>query len=135
VVVIFLGLRVTRAPQRLSVLFVDDDPEVLDCFGLYMRANGVEVDTTTNPREALRRVDRKRPDVIVLDVAMPGMDGYAVIDALQGRADTAEIPVVLFTGRLGPNDAARNTRAQAVVRKPCTPKELLGVVRMFGGRA
>jgi CheY-like chemotaxis protein len=120
--------------QKLSVLFVDDDHEVLEAFGGYLETSGVQVTKAANARDAIVAAARLLPNVIVLDVAMPGLDGYAVIHALQARAETSQIPVVLFTGTTSPR-IRREPQVRACVQKPCTPNELLGVVRMFGGRA
>lgn len=123
-----------RNRNKLSVLFVDDDVDVLECFGHYFKAAGVDLTKTTNPREAIATAARILPDVIVLDVVMPEVDGFDVFDALQARRETAQIPVVLFTG-FGVRDVSRTRPVCACVQKPCSPKDLLSVVRMFGGRA
>jgi CheY-like chemotaxis protein len=124
----------TRNRNRLSVLFVDDDADVLECFGHYFKAAGVDLTKTTDPREAIATAARLLPDVIVLDVVMPEVDGFDVFDALAARRETAQIPVVLFTG-LGVQEVSKARHVCACVQKPCSPKDLLGVVRMFGGRA
>lgn len=120
--------------SKLSVLFVDDDREVLDCFGRYMEAAGLAVVRAQSGKEAVALARELVPDVIVLDVAMPVMDGFEVVEALQERMETRQIPVVLFTG-LPPERMRRAPQIFAQVQKPCAPAHLLGVIRMFGGRA
>jgi CheY-like chemotaxis protein len=115
--------------EKISVLFVDDNVEVLDSFGRYLQTSGLDVTMTTDPWAAIAKARDIMPHVIVLDVAMPSIDGYAVVDALQQGA-TRQIPVVLFTGL--PASRLQNAPGvYACVQKPCTPEHLLGVVRMF----
>jgi CheY-like chemotaxis protein len=120
--------------KKPSVLFVDDDVEVLNVFGRYLETAGLDVATSSDPWDAIKVAVRMLPNVIVLDYAMPGLNGYDIVDALQCRRDTAAIPVIFFSGWLRePVRALPHVRA--FVEKPCTPQELLGVVRMFSGRA
>lgn len=119
--------------RTLSVLFIDDDLDVLDAFGRYLEMSGIRTTLATNPREALAQLGTIVPDVIVLDVAMPGVDGFAVVDALRARPDTTDIPIVILTGlpidRICRDDAYRKRRVSACVQKPCSPDELVEVVR------
>ena len=129
-----MPLSCSRNRNRLSVLFVDDDKDVLECFGHYFRTAGIDLTKTSDPREAITTAAQLLPDVIVLDVAMPQLDGFDVFDALSARRETAQIPVVLFTG-LCVTEVSRMRPVSACVQKPCAPKDLLSIVRMFGGRA
>jgi CheY-like chemotaxis protein len=124
----------TRTSNKLSALFVDDNLDVLECFGRYFETAGVDVAKAADAGGAIATAIHARPDVIVLDVALPGLNGLDVLDALRLRQDTAQIPIVLFTG-LPVEDVAQARRVDACVQKPCTPKALLGLVRLLGGRA
>jgi CheY-like chemotaxis protein len=119
---------------KLSVLFVDDDAGLLASFGRYLEAAGLDVTAIEDPHAAVTQARERQPHVIVLDMAMPGLDGFAVMSALLRERETAQIPVVLFTA-LPWEDAFQKPQVRACVQKPCTPKDLLGVVRMIGGRA
>jgi chemosensory pili system protein ChpA (sensor histidine kinase/response regulator) len=117
----------------LSVLFIDDDVGILDAFGRYLEMSGLRVTLATNPLEAIARVGAITPDVIVLDVAMPGVDGFTVVDTLRARPEAAHIPIVILTGlpieRLCRDHVGQDRRISACVQKPCSPDELLDVVR------
>jgi CheY-like chemotaxis protein len=117
-------------PVALSILLVDNDPDTLDCFSIYLRMSGVTVRTATGGRAALRLAALVRPDVIVLDIAMPDMDGFEVVNGLKQDPETAAIPVVLFTGTVLRKDVKR--RAEVCVSKPCRPADLLRVVQEVG---
>jgi CheY-like chemotaxis protein len=120
--------------RPLEVLFVDDDREVLDSFRLFLETAGLDVTTADNGQDAIDAAVAQRPHVIVLDLAMPKVDGRAILNALQERAETAQIPVVLFTG--GITTALPNSsQVRALIQKPCLPSNLLAVIRRVGGQA
>ena len=81
--------------QRKRILVADDDPDILKIVAANLRAEGFEVDAVSNGFEAQARAVRTLPDLIVLDVTMPGRDGLEVLTALRARPDTRDIPVVL----------------------------------------
>jgi hypothetical protein len=80
-----------------TVLVVDDDPGVRELLSRTLAKDGFRVETAADGAAALRRARELRPDVITLDVLMPGMDGWAVLSALKSDADLAGIPVVMLT--------------------------------------
>jgi PAS domain S-box-containing protein len=80
-----------------TVLVVDDDPGVRELLSRTLSKDGFRVETAADGAAALRRARELRPDVITLDVLMPGMDGWAVLSALKSDADLAAIPVVMLT--------------------------------------
>jgi CheY-like chemotaxis protein len=120
--------------RKTHVLIVDDDSDTLTCYGHYLRTAGLHVTTAADAREAIVAAARTLPDVIVLDLVMPVLDGYAVMHGLRARSNTSQIPVVLFTG-LTIEKIRSAPQVRALVRKPCTPLDLLSVVRMLGRRA
>jgi len=83
-----------------TVLIVDDDPAILEMHTRLIRQTGREAITARNGREALEIVERTPPDLILLDLMMPEMDGFAVLDVLQSREATHDIPVIILTARL-----------------------------------
>lgn len=83
-----------------TVLIVDDDPGILDMHRRMVEQAGKHVITARNGREALEKIAEELPDLILLDLIMPEMDGFAVLDALHGKEFTRNIPVVILTARL-----------------------------------
>jgi ribonuclease P protein subunit RPR2 len=123
----------TRAPQR--ILVVDDDPGLRALLRATF-AGEVAVTEARDAEEAAAIVERARPDVIVLDVEMPGTDGLTFCRSLKDDPATREIRIVLLTGlaRGEGEDAARRAGADAFVRKPFSPLELVAAVeRVVGG--
>ncbi len=83
-----------------TILVIDDDPGILDLHSRLVAQTGRRVITARNGREALALVEQQTPDLILLDLMMPEMDGFAVLDELRARESTRDIPVVILTARL-----------------------------------
>ena len=117
--------------EKPRVLVVEDAGIQVRLMELTLTRAGFEVDAAWDGREALRRVEDCRPDVIILDVEMPGMNGFQVLDALRGDPRTADIPVLMLTahakdcGLFG--EWARTE--DAFLTKPFSPAELVNEVR------
>jgi signal transduction histidine kinase/DNA-binding LacI/PurR family transcriptional regulator/AraC-like DNA-binding protein len=115
--------------EQTSVLIVDDDPGILDLHSRLVKQIGLQAITARNGREALEVIERTRPGLILLDLVMPEMDGFAVIEALQDRETTRNIPVIVLTGRqLSEADLQRcNRGVSAILSKGVfTASETLG---------
>ena len=82
------------------VLVVDDDPGILDLHCRLVAQTGCRAVSARNGREALELVERQQPDLILLDLMMPELDGFAVLDALRARETTRDIPVIVLTARV-----------------------------------
>jgi response regulator RpfG family c-di-GMP phosphodiesterase len=119
----------------LRILLVDDDPALRTLLRTTFELADVEVAEAKDAEAARRRIKRARPDVIVLDVNMPGTTGLELCQELKASAQTRDIPVVLLTGADGGTSAAaRDAGADALVVKPFSPLELLAVAdRLAGG--
>ncbi len=87
----------TLAPDAKKVLVIDDEPTARDLLQRVLRAEGFNVITAAGGEEGLRLIQAIRPDLITLDVIMPGMDGWAVLTRLKGDPNTAHIPVIMLT--------------------------------------
>ena len=112
----------------MRLLLVDDDAGFRQLLRTTFEDVQVEVDEAGSAAEAESRISALRPDVIVLDVGMPGMDGLAFCRELKSSEDTREISVVLLTGMDDVEDVAGAAGADALLLKPFRPLELLGVV-------
>lgn len=120
------SLTEVSVPSRKRVLLVDDYPDVLEMWGLYLRRLGYEVETASNGLEAVERAHAQVPDVVVLDLGLPGLDGCQVALRLRETPDTAGVPLIAATGfsnseRLA---EARQSGFDAIVLKPCDPADL-----------
>src|SRR5919198_600926 len=118
----------------LRILLVDDDPALRTLLRTTFEVADVDVVEAENADVARRKIRTSRPDVIVLDVRMPGTTGLELCRELKGSPKTKDIPVVLLTGSEGGTSAdARRAGAEAFIRKPFSPLELLAVAERLAG--
>lgn len=112
------------------LLVVDDEPNLLRAVAATLRAEGYEVQTARSGAEALLRVAEQLPDLIISDVRMPGMDGYAFARQLRQASHTDLIPIVFLTARDQTEDRIEGFRAgvDAYLTKPFEPDELIAVI-------
>src|SRR3954452_16385539 len=135
-----------RLPTRLSrygkgrsrilqILLVDDDPGLRTLLRTTFEVADVDVTEADGAEAARRRIRVTRPDVIVLDVNMPGTTGLELCAELKADPKTRDISIILLTGSVGGTTAAaKRVGADAFVRKPFSPLELLAVAdRLAGG--
>jgi CheY-like chemotaxis protein len=83
---------------RKTILVVDDDPYIADLVSRQLRAKGIAVLQTTDPETAYSLAEKEKPDLIISDVAMPALDGFALFKGLKNNKITCDIPLVLLTG-------------------------------------
>jgi CheY-like chemotaxis protein len=113
-----------------KVLVVDDEPDVLLLCRVNLEFEGYEVTEAADGEEAMERVREERPDVILLDVMMPKMDGWQVLTALKDDPETADIPVVMLTAKVQDQDQIRGWSSGAAdyITKPFSPLSLSQVL-------
>jgi DNA-binding response OmpR family regulator len=117
-----------------KILVVDDEPRIVSVIESYLSQYGHEVITAFNGPDALALVEKANPDLIVLDVMMPGMDGYEVLRRLRQQADT---PVIFLTARVEEEDQVLGLElgADDYVVKPFRPRELVARIKAVLRRA
>ncbi|MFF3068954.1 response regulator transcription factor [Kitasatospora sp. NPDC057904] len=120
---------------RRTVLVVEDDPGVRNTLDQLLRFEGYEVLTTADGQEAFELLDRRRPDLAVVDVVMPRLDGLALCRMLRRRGD--RLPVLVLTARhqLGDRVAGLDAGADDYLAKPFAVEELLARIRALLRRA
>jgi two-component system KDP operon response regulator KdpE len=116
------------------VLVVDDEPQILRALRINLRARHYEVETAADGTTALRRAGDWHPDLIVLDLGLPDIEGLDVIHGLRGWTRT---PIIVLSGRAGSRDKVEALEAGAddYVTKPFTIEELIARIRAVGRRA
>jgi ribonuclease P protein subunit RPR2 len=121
--------------RQVQLLLVDDDTKFRTLLRTTFEAVDVEVDEAADAAEAEARAAGQRPDVIVLDVGLPGVDGIELCRRFKNRRATEDIRVVLLTGREDVEGEAARAGADALLLKPFRPLELLTVVeRLAAGQ-
>ena len=114
-----------RGPR---VLVVDDERPIRDVVAEALAESGYEVETAPNGAEALKRIARLRPDVVVVDLMMPVLDAAGFIHLLRLNPSSADLPVIILTAAYEPYDEARRLGAAACLSKPFKLEELLAAV-------
>lgn len=114
-----------------TILAVDDEKHIVRLVQINLEKEGFRVLTATNGREALDLVAKQRPDLIVMDVMMPEMDGFAALQKLKENATTADIPVIMLTAKAQDADVFRGWQSGAdlYLTKPFNPMELITFVK------
>jgi putative two-component system response regulator len=119
----------------MKILLVDDEPALRELLRVTLESVDIAVDEASSALEAEARLRRRKPDVVVLDLRMPGTSGVELCRSLKANPRTAEIPVVALTGADQEDvRAVQKAGAAAVVRKPFSPLELLAVIEGLTGR-
>jgi len=118
-----------------KVLVVDDEVYILHILDFSLGAEGYEVVTAANGEQAIEKALSERPDLIVMDVMMPKLDGYETCRRLKEMPETKHIPVLLLTakGRDGDRKKGFEVGADDYITKPFSPNKLIGRVQEILG--
>jgi len=113
------------------VLLVDDFQDNREMYAMYLEHAGMQVAEAGNGHEALDQAFRLLPDLIVMDLSLPGIDGWEATRRLKADERTKKIPVVALTSHAlgGYSEGARAAGCDAFVTKPCLPEQLLSEIR------
>ena len=113
------------------ILIVDDEPDLVTLVAGRLRANGYEVSSAGDGYAGLEAAKKDKPDLIILDLMLPKMDGYKVCGLLKRDARFAHIPVILFTAKAQEEDMilGEEVGANAFVTKPFDPQALLAKIQ------
>jgi two-component system, cell cycle response regulator DivK len=116
---------------RPRVLLVDDYPDAREMYSEYLQFSGFDVVEAANGVEALQQAVDAAPDIILMDLSLPVMDGWEATRRLKADSRTASIPVVALTGHAlaGISEGARQAGCDAFVTKPCLPEDLVKEIR------
>lgn len=119
------------AKKNDTILIVDDTPENLQFLGVLLKRINYIIIEAKNGIQALELADKVNPDLILLDIMMPEMNGFEVCDSLKQNPKTKDIPVIFLTGKTEPKSVVKAFETGAVdyVTKPFTPTELLARVK------
>ncbi len=122
--------------MSIRILIVDDDYETLRLVGIMLQNQGYEIIAANNGAQALELAIKEQPDLIILDIMMPKMDGYEVARRLRAEPLTEQIPIMLFTAKTQVDDkiAGYNAGADDYMTKPVHPAELIAHIKALLAR-
>jgi DNA-binding response OmpR family regulator len=116
-------------PGKPRILIVDDEPDVLLTLRMILESEGFESALAADGETALRRIDEEHPDLVVLDIMMPVLDGWFVLAELAGRARRPRVVVCSAKSSELDRNRARDLGADEYVTKPFEPDDLVRVIR------
>jgi DNA-binding response OmpR family regulator len=127
----------TRRPEETRILFVEDDPNMRTLVTINLESEGFQVSTAEDGDSGLEAVERLQPDLVVLDVMMPGRDGLEVLAEIRSRPEVDRTPVVLLTAKATDSDVWKGWSAGAdyYMTKPFNPQDLLRCAHNILGTA
>ncbi len=115
----------------MKVLIVEDDPEARKVLSLILKLDGYEIATAAGGAEAVQAMTTMIPDLVLLDVMMPDMDGYQVCTWVRANPASMAVPVVMLSGKADPESVARGLEvgADEYLSKPISPSKLTTQLR------
>ena len=114
-----------------KILAVDDEKHIVRLVEITLQREGYEVVTASNGAEALEKVATEKPDLVIMDVMMPEMDGLQALQKLKDDPATASVPVIMLTAKAQDSDVFQGWKSGAdlYLTKPFNPQELMTFVR------
>lgn len=124
--------------EKKNILLVDDDPDFVEAVKVIVESGGFNVRVAYDGQEGLDAVAEEKPDLIVLDVMMPNMDGHAACAKLKSDPATKDIPIILLTAVADRVTTSKyshrdmlESEAEDYMPKPVDPPELLGLIKSW----
>ncbi len=116
---------------KKRILIVDDEVELVELMSMRLKASGYEVLALHDGENVLKKMRAERPDLIILDIMLPKVDGYKICVSLKEDAEFGKIPVILLTAKdlAREADQIQASRADACLTKPFESKQLLAKIR------
>jgi two-component system, chemotaxis family, chemotaxis protein CheY len=122
-------------PGAHVVLVVDDDPDILEALSEILEAEGFEIRRARNGKEALERLEPEPPQLILLDLMMPVMDGWEFAQRMRQKPQVAKIPIIVLSADRNVGSKATDIGAVGHLAKPFELNDLLDMVRRALGQA
>ncbi len=119
--------------SRSRILLVDDEPDIVETVSFMLQSRNYQVSVASGGQEGIEKAREEHPDLLLLDIMMPDIDGYDVCMKLKGDADTKDIPIIMLTAK-GESEAVLKSHsigADDYVVKPFSLPTLLSKLRKF----
>ncbi|GAA6207042.1 response regulator [Cognatishimia sp. WU-CL00825] len=115
------------------VLLIEDEPNIIEAISFILSRDGWEVSTHSNGHDALDAVRRRAPDVVILDVMLPGKSGYDILTEMRADSDMQDLPVLMLTarGQVKDREMAQRAGASQFMTKPFSNAEVLEAVKQL----
>ncbi|MCB1398139.1 MAG: response regulator [Rhodobacter sp.] len=129
------GHGATGHGRGLHVLVIEDEPNISEAIRFILRRDGWAVTVLDSGERAMATIQQARPDLVILDVMLPGVSGFDVLRAIRADGVVRDLPVIMLTakGQAAARDLARDSGASLFMAKPFANAELLAAVRQLAG--
>ena len=119
--------------DKVRILLVDDEPSIIKMVGKRLEVEGYEISVAMDGQEGLRKAQTESPDLVILDLMLPKLNGYEVCTMLKQDAKYQRVPVLMFSAKAQEKDErlGRECGANAYVRKPFKAQELLDQIKVL----
>ncbi len=118
--------------ETAKVLVIDDEPEITEIIDTFLTEFGFKVKTTNSAMEAVNLAQQFKPEIVLLDIMMPGMDGYDICAQLKKDPQFAKIPIIFLTGKDRNDDMGRSFKSggDMFIKKPFSCERLLEIINI-----
>ena len=123
--------------MKKRILLIDDDSEFVEMLAMRLEARGYKVVGASDGRSGLTKAGADKPDLILLDIAMPDEDGFWTLEELKKKSETRHVPVVMLTARrdIAAIQKAQDLGAVDYFMKPCTSDKFIDMLERYTGPA
>lgn len=122
------------SPSGKTILIVDDDKDLLATMTDFLEFEGYKVEISTNAEKALKRLESLKPDLIILDISMPGMGGVGFLREMAANQGMGKTPVLVFTARANMQGFFENLEVSGFLAKPCSQADMLKCIEAIIGK-
>ena len=119
--------------DKPSILVVEDEQKIRTALRDFLELEGYGVEAVASGEEGIEKLSVLTPDLVVLDIALPGMGGVAFLRQMSGMATASRIPVIVFTARAAMKEFFEDIEVAGFIAKPCEPADLLREIRRVLG--
>ncbi len=125
-------MKTSSAVKPAIIMVIDDEPEITEIVDVFLDNAGYTVKVENNPNQAVEMARKVRPDLILLDIMMPGTDGYQVCNQIKEDPEMANTPVIFLTGKDSKDDQGRSFQVggDMFIKKPFSCERLLEIVNI-----
>ncbi len=123
-----------RKESKGKILIIEDEADVAKALSIRLKANGYDVAIAADSIQGVSLAKKEKPDLIILDIMLPGGGGFAVSERLKEDVETWDIPIIILTGIPGTEEKAYKAGARFYFQKPYKPEELLKAIREITGK-
>ena len=123
--------------QKKRILLIDDEPSIIKMIAKRLEVEGFEVMTAMDGEEGFQKAQSEKPDLVIVDLMLPKLNGYEVCSLLKKNIQYQKIPIIMFSARTQDRDETLGFEcgADAYIRKPVDPKDLIEKVRTLIDRS